>query len=36
MLDGGLGVAKYVSYIVVKSPLDSRVYPLKLLLDEEE
>lgn len=36
MLDGGLGVAKYVSYIVVKSPIDSRVYPLKLLLEGEE
>jgi DNA-binding Lrp family transcriptional regulator len=31
MLDGGLGIEKYFSYIVIKTPIQKRGYPLPRL-----
>ncbi len=34
MLDGGLGIEKYFSYIVIKTPVQKRGYPLSGLFGE--
>ena len=34
MLDGGLGIEKYFSYIVIKTPVQKRGYPLARLFGE--
>ena len=34
MLDGGLGIEKYFSYIVIKTPIQKRGYPLARLFEE--
>lgn len=35
LLDASLGIAKYASYIVVKTPIETPAYPLGLLLDDD-
>lgn len=35
MLDGGLGIEKYFSYIVIKTPIQKRGYPLTRLFADE-
>lgn len=34
ILENNIGVSKYVSYIVVKSPISTPAYPLRLLFDD--
>jgi hypothetical protein len=34
MLDRGLGIEKYFSYIVIKSPVVKQGHPLRTLFDE--